>query len=99
VGAAQLTALRHTRRHGRCALVGEGATLTVDVSAVLIHRQLTVHGSWVAPTWRMAELLERLVRWDLHPERVVTDRFALADAARAYEVADAGRGGKVGIVR
>ncbi|CAA9268390.1 MAG: Hypothetical zinc-type alcohol dehydrogenase-like protein YphC [uncultured Actinomycetospora sp.] len=98
VGAAQLTALRHTRRHGRCALVGEGATLTVDVSEVLIHRQLTVHGSWVAPTWRVAELLERLARWDLHPERVVTDRFALADAGRAYEVADAGAGGKVGIV-
>ena len=98
-GAAQLTALRHTRRHGRCALVGEGGTLTVDVSEVLIHRQLTVHGSWVAPTWRMTELLERLARWDLHPERVVTDRFALADAARAYEVADAGSRGKVGIVR
>ncbi|MDD7967311.1 zinc-dependent alcohol dehydrogenase family protein [Actinomycetospora lemnae] len=99
VGAAQLTALRHTRRHGRCALVGEGGTLTVEVSEVIIHRQLTVHGSWVAPTWRMAELLERLARWDLHPERVVTDRFALDDAARAYEVADVGAGGKVGIVR
>jgi threonine dehydrogenase-like Zn-dependent dehydrogenase len=98
-GVAQLTALRHTRRHGRCALVGEGGTLTVDVSEVLIHRQLTVHGSWVAPTWRMTELLERLARWDLHPERVVTDRFALADAARAYEVADGGARGKVGIVR
>ncbi|MEJ2861185.1 zinc-dependent alcohol dehydrogenase family protein [Actinomycetospora flava] len=98
-GVAQLTALRHTRRHGRCALVGEGGTLTVDVSEVLIHRQLTVHGSWVAPTWRMTELLERLARWDLHPERVVTDRFPLADAARAYEVADAGARGKVGIVR
>ena len=97
-GAAQLTALRHTRRHGRCALVGEGGTLTVDVSEVLIHRQLTVHGSWVAPTWRMSELLERLARWDLHPERVVTHRFPLAEAAQAYETADAGVGGKVGIV-
>ena len=64
----------------------------------LIHRQLTVHGSWVAPTWRMAELLERLARWDLHPERVVTHRFPLAEAAQAYETADAGVGGKVGIV-
>jgi hypothetical protein len=44
------------------------------------------------------ELLERLARWDLHPERVVSDRFALADAARVHEVADAGGGGKVGIV-
>jgi threonine dehydrogenase-like Zn-dependent dehydrogenase len=98
-GAAQLTALRHTCRWGRVALVGEGGRLTVDVSEVLIHRQLTVHGSWVSSTWRMAELLDRLVRWDLHPERVVTDTFALADAASAYALADIGAEGKVGIVR
>lgn len=97
-GAGQLTALRHTRRWGRTALVGEGGTLTVDVSAVLIHHQLTVFGSWVTSTVRMAELLDRLDRWSLHPEVVVTDRFALSEASRAYEVADAGTGGKVGIV-
>jgi threonine dehydrogenase-like Zn-dependent dehydrogenase len=97
-GAGQLTALRHTRRWGRAALVGEGARLTVDVSEVLIHRQLTVHGSWVSSTGRMAELLDRLARWDLHPEQVVTHRFDLHDADEAYRVADAGEGGKVGIV-
>jgi threonine dehydrogenase-like Zn-dependent dehydrogenase len=43
-------------------------------------------------------LLERLARWDLHPDRLVTDTFALEDAARAYEIADAGHSGKVGIV-
>ncbi|QDP94905.1 zinc-binding dehydrogenase [Microlunatus elymi] len=97
-GIGQLAALKHTRRWGRAALVGEGGQLSVDVSEVLIHRQLTVHGSWVTSTVRMAELLERLVRWDLHPERVVSDTFALADAATAYEVADAGASGKIGIV-
>ena len=97
-GAGQLTALRHTRRWGRTALVGEGGTLSVDVSAVLIHRQLTVHGSWVSSTVRMTELLDRLERWGLHPEIVVTDRFALAEAEKAYRVADSGVGGKVGIV-
>jgi threonine dehydrogenase-like Zn-dependent dehydrogenase len=96
-GAAQLTALRHTRRWGRVAFVGEGGRLTVDVSEVLIHRQLTVHGSWVSSTWRTDELLERLARWDLHPERVVTDRFALADAGSAYATADTGADGKVAI--
>jgi 2-desacetyl-2-hydroxyethyl bacteriochlorophyllide A dehydrogenase len=96
-GVAQLAALRHTRRWGRVALVGEGGRLTVDVSEVLIHRQLTVHGSWVSSTWRMAELLERLARWDLHPDRVVTDRFPLADAAAAYAAADTGAIGKVAI--
>jgi threonine dehydrogenase-like Zn-dependent dehydrogenase len=41
--------------------------------------------------------LDRLARWDLHPERVVTDRFALADAATAYATADSDADGKVAI--
>ncbi|WP_432548072.1 zinc-dependent alcohol dehydrogenase family protein [Kineococcus sp. SYSU DK004] len=97
-GAGQLTALRHTRRWGRAALVGEGGRLAVDVSEVLIHRQLTVHGSWVSSTVRMGELLQNLVRWGLHPERVVTHTFPLAEAGEAYRVADSGAGGKVGVV-
>ncbi|WP_380174308.1 zinc-binding dehydrogenase [Kineococcus sp. DHX-1] len=97
-GRGQLTALRHTRRWGRAALVGEGGRLSVDVSEVLIHRQLTVHGSWVTSTVRMAELLTNLDRWDLHPERLVTDTFPLSQAAEAYQTADAAQGGKVGIV-
>jgi threonine dehydrogenase-like Zn-dependent dehydrogenase len=96
-GSGQLTALGHTRRWGRVALVGEGATLSVDVSPVIIHRQLTIVGSWVTSTYRMSELLDRLARWRLHPEVVVRNRFALGEAAEAYRVADSGVGGKVGI--
>jgi threonine dehydrogenase-like Zn-dependent dehydrogenase len=96
-GRGQLTALRHTRRWGRAALVGEGGQLSVDVSEVLIHRQLTVHGSWVSSTVRMGELLTNLARWGLHPERVVTDVFPLTRAAEAYALADTGTTGKVGI--
>ncbi|MEJ5914268.1 alcohol dehydrogenase catalytic domain-containing protein [Pseudokineococcus sp. 1T1Z-3] len=97
-GRGQLTALRWTRRWGRAALVGEGGHLEVDVSEVLIHRQLTVHGSWVTSTVRMGELLAALARWDLHPQRLVTATYPLAEAAAAYADADAGAGGKVGIV-
>jgi 2-desacetyl-2-hydroxyethyl bacteriochlorophyllide A dehydrogenase len=97
-GAGQLEAIRRTRRWGRVALVGEGGQLTVDVSEALIHRQLTVHGSWVSSTVRMAELLDRLSKWELHPSKVVTDTYALADADAAYRYADSGVGGKVGIV-
>jgi threonine dehydrogenase-like Zn-dependent dehydrogenase len=43
----------------------------------------------------MAELVERLARSGLHPEVTVTHRFALQDAAAAYQVADAGKSGKV----
>jgi threonine dehydrogenase-like Zn-dependent dehydrogenase len=91
-------ALAGARRWGRCVLVGEGGRLEVDASPALIHRQLTVMGSWVTSVGHMEELMELLVRWDLHPDRTVTDRFALEDAAAAYAKADSGAGGKVAIL-
>jgi threonine dehydrogenase-like Zn-dependent dehydrogenase len=90
-------ALAGARRWGRCALVGEGSRLEVDASPAIIHRQLTVHGSWVTSIGHMEELVELLVRWDLHPDRTVTDRFPLDRAAEAYALADSGAGGKVAI--
>ena len=96
--AARSLALQGTRRWGRCVFVGEGGRLDIDVSQVLIHPQLTVFGSWVTSVGRTAELLERLVRWDLHPEVVVSHRFALDEATEAYRVADTGQTGKVCLV-
>jgi len=68
------------------------------VSELLIHRQVSLHGSWVTSLRHMADPLELLMRWGRHPEDVVTHRFALAQAAEAYRVADGGAGGKVCIV-
>lgn len=95
--AARATALEATRRWGRCVFVGEGNRLEIDVSEQLIHPQRTIIGSWVTSVQRMQELTEQLVRWDLHPERIVTDRFALTDGDAAYALADSGRSGKVAI--
>jgi threonine dehydrogenase-like Zn-dependent dehydrogenase len=95
---ARLLALRSTRTWGRCAFVGEGGQLTLDVSQELIHRQITLYGSWVTSLRHMSDLLERLVRWQVRPERTVTHRFPLAEAAEAYKLADAGNAGKVSIV-
>ena len=96
--AGRGTAVQATRSRGQVVFVGEGGSLTMDVSPMLIHPQLTLHGSWVTSTWRMARLVQDLARWDLHPEITVTDRFPLAEAAAAYRVADAGTGGKVALV-
>jgi threonine dehydrogenase-like Zn-dependent dehydrogenase len=96
--AARLLALRSTRTWGRCAFVGEGGQVTLDVSQELIHRQITLHGSWVTSLRHMSELLANLVRWNLRPDVTVTDTFALADAGAAYKLADAGTAGKVAIV-
>jgi threonine dehydrogenase-like Zn-dependent dehydrogenase len=95
---ARTIAVRATRRWGRCVLVGEGNRLEVDASADLIHAQLTITGSWVTSLGHMEDLVGHLVRWDLHPERIVTDRFPLADAADAYALADRGESGKVALV-
>ncbi len=92
---ARKIALAATRRWGRCAFVGEGGDVQFDVSPLLIHTQITLFGSWVTSLQHMSELAERLARWGLHPEATVTHRFALADAAEAYRIADGGHSGKV----
>lgn len=96
--AARLTALENTRDWGRCVFVGEGGTVDFEVSRLLIHRQITLHGSWVTSLGHMEQLLDHLVRWNVRPERVVTDRFRLDQAAAAYQLADSGSAGKVAIV-
>lgn len=91
-------ALESVREWGRVAYVGEGGSVDFPVSPLLIHKQVTLYGSWVTSLWRMEELLDRLATWGLHPERTVTHHFGLAEAADAYRVADEGRSGKVCIV-
>jgi threonine dehydrogenase-like Zn-dependent dehydrogenase len=93
--SARHLALTSTGDWGRCAFVGEGGSVGFDVSPLLIHKQVTLHGSWVTSVGHMSDLLGHLDRWGLHPEVIVTDTFRLADAAAAYALADAGTSGKV----
>lgn len=95
---ARLLALKGTRQWGRCAFVGEGNDVQFEVSPLLIHQQITLFGSWVTSLGHMAELAELMGRLDLHPEKTVTHRFNLQEAAQAYRVADEGQSGKVVIV-
>jgi threonine dehydrogenase-like Zn-dependent dehydrogenase len=91
-------ALEATRQWGRCVFVGEGNNVQFDVSPLLIHKQITLYGSWVTSLGHMTELTECLSRWALHPEMIVTHRFKLNEAAQAYKIAAEGLCGKVVIV-
>lgn len=95
---ARHLALAHTAVWGRCAFVGEGGDVAFDVSHLLIHKQVTLHGSWVTSIAHMEDLLGHLARWRVHPEAIVTDRFGIDQADRAYALADSGTAGKVCIV-
>lgn len=94
---ARATAIRATRKWGKMAMVGEGGTVTFNPSPDMIHEQKTIYGSWVTSTWLMEELVERLVRWNLHPEDIVTHRFTLDHAGEAYSLMASGRCGKVAV--
>ena len=90
--------LEAARDWGNVVFVGEGATVSFEPSPLLLHKQLTLHGSWVCSIGQMEELVEKLVAWQLHPECIVTHKFTLDQAREAYEIFDSGQSGKVAIV-
>lgn len=91
-------AIRAARKWGRIVFIGEGGTVEFNPSPDIIHEQKTVYGSWVTNIWRMEELVERIVRWGIHPEDLVTHRFTLENASDAYSLMAEGKCGKVAVV-
>ncbi|MBN2164543.1 MAG: zinc-binding dehydrogenase [Pontiellaceae bacterium] len=96
---ARLTAVQATRKWGSIVLIGEGGLMSPDFapSRDMIHDQKTMFGSWVTNMWRMEELIERLVRWNIHPADLITHRFPLAQAPAAYALMNSGNCGKVAV--
>ncbi len=94
---ARATAIRATRKWGKIVFLGEGGRVEFNPSPDIIHDQKTVFGSWVTSTWLMEELVERLVRWNLHPADLVTHRFALDKVGEAYALMASGKCGKVAV--
>lgn len=95
---ARRLALDVARRWGRLVFVGEGGDVEFPVSPLVIHPQLTILGSWVCSIGQMEELVELVDRWQLAPDRMVTHRFEIGDAAEAYRLADEGASGKIALI-
>ena len=95
---ARLTCIQAARKWGKIVFLGEGGTCGFQPSPDIIHDQKTIYGSWVTTIWRMEELVERIVRWGIHPEALITDRFPLEKADDAYALMAGGQCGKVAVV-
>jgi threonine dehydrogenase-like Zn-dependent dehydrogenase len=95
---ARLTCIQATRKWGKICFLGEGGSVAFQPSPDIIHDQKTIYGSWVTNIWRMEELVERIVRWNIHPEILITHRFTLNRAAEAYSLMASGKCGKVAVV-
>jgi len=87
--------LEAARMWGNVAYLGEQGTLTFEPSPLLIHKNLTLHGSWVTSIGNMERLVELLDRKKIHPSQIITHRFPLKETPKAFEVFAAGNTGKV----
>ena len=96
--AARLTCIQAARKWGKIVFIGEGGTCNFNPSPDIIHDQKTIYGSWVTNIWRMEELVERIARWGIHPEELITHRFGLEDVSDAYALMASGKCGKVAVV-
>jgi 2-desacetyl-2-hydroxyethyl bacteriochlorophyllide A dehydrogenase len=95
---ARLNAVDSARLWGKVCFVGEGNTTTFDVSPQIIHKQLTIYGSWTFSLSGLAEVADFVVERRVPLKELITHRFTLDQAAEAYRLFDGGRTGKVVLV-
>jgi threonine dehydrogenase-like Zn-dependent dehydrogenase len=88
VEAARAAAIRSTRTWGTVCLVGEGGSVTIDVSRDMIRTQLTVIGSWTFSSVIQAVCARFVVDRAIDVERLFTQRYALDQADEAYRLFD-----------
>jgi threonine dehydrogenase-like Zn-dependent dehydrogenase len=92
--AARAAAIRSTRTWGTVCLVGEGGSVTIDVSRDMIRKQLTVIGSWTFSSVIQAECARFVADRQIDVERLFTHRYTLDQAAEAYRLFDTQTTGK-----
>ena len=91
---ARVEAVRCLRTWGKACFVGEGDTVTLDVSNDLLRRQVTLIGSWTFSTVGQAECARYIADRAIDIDRLFTDHWRLDQAEEAYRLFDRQTGGK-----
>jgi len=91
----RMLALESARLWGRVVFLGEHGNLSFNPSFSIIQKQLTVHGSWMSGIAEMEDTIEKIVRWKIRPEDIVTHTVPITKVKEAFELADAGETGKI----
>jgi threonine dehydrogenase-like Zn-dependent dehydrogenase len=81
---ARANCARAARAWGRACFVGEHGTATFDMTPDVIHKQLTMYGSWTFSTVLQAECARFAVDRGVPLGKVFTDRFTLDEAESAF---------------
>ena len=83
---------------GAACFVGEREQVTLDVSADLLRRPVTLVGSWTFSKQGQAECAEFIAERKVDVERLFTHRWRLEQAEEAYRLFDTQTTGKAVIL-
>jgi (R,R)-butanediol dehydrogenase/meso-butanediol dehydrogenase/diacetyl reductase len=81
---ARANCTKAARAWGRACFVGERGTATFDMTPDVIHKQLTMYGSWTFSTVLLAECAQFAVDHRVRIGDVFTDTFTLDQASEAF---------------
>jgi threonine dehydrogenase-like Zn-dependent dehydrogenase len=91
---ARANCAKAARPWGRACFVGEQGTATFEMTPDVIHKQLTMYGSWTFSTVLLAECAQFAVDRHLPLGHVFTDTFTLDQAEEAFRKFDSRSMGK-----
>lgn len=93
--AGRLGAIRSTRTWGTVGFVGEGGTVTIDVSKEMIRKQLTIIASWTFSAFGQADCARFVAERGIDVDHLFTERYSsLEQAEEAYRLFDTQTTGK-----
>lgn len=91
----ELLALNAVKRRGKMAFIGENSIgVTINPSAQLIRKDLDVIGSWYFNASEYEDMI-KIVRRGVPIERLITHRFPITEAQKAFETFASGKAAKV----
>jgi threonine dehydrogenase-like Zn-dependent dehydrogenase len=91
---ARAQAVKCVRSWGKACFVGEGDTVTLDVSNDLLRRQVTLLGSWTFSTVGQGDCARFIADRGIDVGKLFTHRWKLDQAKEAYELFDRQTSGK-----
>ncbi len=91
---ARVQAVRCVRTWGKACFVGEGDTVTLDVSNDMLRRQVTIIASWTFSTVGQAECARYVADRGVAVDQLFTHRWKLEQAVEAYQLFDTQSEGK-----
>lgn len=91
---ARADAVKCVRTWGKACFVGEGDTVTLDVSNDMLRRQVTIIGSWTFSTVGQADCARYVADREIDVDRLFTQRWKLEQAEEAYKLFDKQTSGK-----